>query len=120
MNYEVALSKILPKSQYNKLIPELNRQKVQYNRLADLGSKAERMLRTPEKEKFFGREQLESKGSMFGTAADLLYGKIRGGIYRKAAKDLLTPNFAGRSDTLWDNNLYLLNDLAQRYAFDED
>lgn len=120
LNYEVALSKILPKSQYNKLIPELNRQKVQYNRLADLGSKAERMLRTPEKEKFFGREQLESKGSMFGTAADLLYGKIRGGIYRKAAKDLLNPNFAGRSDTLWDNNLYLLNDLAQRYAFDED
>lgn len=120
LNYEVALSKILPKSQYNKLIPELNRQKVQYNRLTDLGSKAERMLRTPEKEKFFGREQLESKGSMFGTAADLLYGKIRGGIYRKAAKDLLNPNFAGRSDTLWDNNLYLLNDLAQRYAFDED
>lgn len=120
LNYEVALSKILPKSQYNKLIPELNRQKVQYNRLADLGSKAERMLRTPEKEKFFGREQLESKGSMFGTAADLLYGKIRGGIYRKAAKDLLNPNFTGRSDTLWDNNLYLLNDLAQRYAFDED
>lgn len=120
LNYEVALSKILPKSQYNKLIPELNRQKVQYSRLADLGSKAERMLRTPEKEKFFGREQLESKGSMFGTAADLLYGKIRGGIYRKAAKDLLNPNFTGRSDTLWDNNLYLLNDLAQRYAFDED
>lgn len=120
LNYEVALSKILPKSQYNKLIPELNRQKVQYNRLTDLGSKAERMLRTPEKEKFFGREQLESKGSMFGTAADLLYGKIRGGIYRKAAKDLLNPNFAGRSDTIWDNNLYLLNDLAQRYAFDED
>ena len=120
LNYEVALSKILPKSQYNKLIPELNRQKVEYSRLADLGSKAERMLRTPEKEKFFGREQLESKGSMFGTAADLLYGKIRGGIYRKAAKDLLNPNFTGRSDTLWDNNLYLLNDLAQRYAFDED
>lgn len=67
LKYENTLADILPKEKYNSLMQGLNRQSTKFNRLAELGRRAESKLGTPEANRLFGREQLESKGSLIGS-----------------------------------------------------
>ena len=83
-------------SLYEGLAQGLNRQSLRFGRLSELGNAAERRLRTPEGTRFFGREQLESPGSMIGSAADWANNLLRGRAVRRAALDLMDPNFTGR------------------------
>ena len=83
-------------SLYEGLAHGLNRQSLRFGRLSELGNAAERRLRTPEGTRFFGREQLESPGSMIGSAADWANNLLRGRAIRRAALDLMDPNFTGR------------------------
>ena len=83
-------------SLYEGLAQGLNRQSLRFGRLSELGNAAERRLRTPEGTQFFGREQLESPGSMIGSAADWANNLLRGRAIRRAALDLMDPNFTGR------------------------
>ena len=60
----------------------LNRQSSRFGRLSELGRAAENKLRAPEGTRLFGREQLESKGSMIGSAVDWANNKkIRGRLH---------------------------------------
>ena len=74
----------------------LNRQSTRFGRLSELGRAAENRLRVPEGSRFFGREQLESKGSMIGSALDWANNLLRGRAIRRASMDLLDPTFIGR------------------------
>ena len=96
LKYENTLAQVLPGDVYNRLAQGLNRQSLRFGRLSELGNAAERRLRTPEGTQFFGREQLESLGSMIGSAADWANNLLRGWAVRRAALDLMNPNFTGR------------------------
>ena len=96
LKYENTLAQVLPGDVYNRLAQGLNRQSLRFGRLSELGNAAERRLRTPEGTRFFGREQLESPGSMIGSAADWANNLLRGRAIRRAALDLMDPNFTGR------------------------
>ena len=95
LKYENALSGVLPPSRYDALMDGLNRQNVRYNRLAQLGGRAQNKLVMPEKDGFFGREQLESKGATLGAGLDWVNEALRGRAYEQAAKNLLDPDFVG-------------------------
>lgn len=53
LKYENALSGVLPPSRYDALMDGLNRQNVRYNRLAQLGGRAQNKLVMPEKTGFW-------------------------------------------------------------------
>ena len=99
LKYENALAGILPPSRYGNLVDGLNRLSTRYNRVANLGRQAENRLLTPEKDRLFAREQLESKGSILGTGIDWLNQRLSGRAYEQAAKNLLDPNFVGVADS---------------------
>ena len=96
LKYENTLAQVLPGDVYNRLIQGLNRQSTKFGRLSELGRVAENRLKTPEGTRFFGREQLESKGSMIGSGLDWINNLLRGRAIRRAALDLMNPNFVGR------------------------
>lgn len=96
LKYENTLSQVLPGDVYNPLMESLNRQSTRFGRLSELGRAAENRLRVPEGSRFFGREQLESKGSMIGSALDWANNLLRGRAIRRASMDLLDPTFIGR------------------------
>jgi hypothetical protein len=95
LNYENTLASVLKGDKYDDLIKGLNRQSTRFERLAGLGRKAESKLNTPEAQRFFGREQLESKGSLLGSALDWANSVARGKILTKASKNLLNPYYNG-------------------------
>lgn len=95
MDYDNTLADVLSSDKYNELTRNLNKQSVMFDRLAGLGRKAESKLNTPEAQRFFGREQLESKGSLLGSALDLLDSNLRRRYYTNAGKYLLNPNYNG-------------------------
>lgn len=96
LKYENTLAQVLPSDTYNSLMSGLNRQSTRFGRLSELGRTAESQLRVPEKTRLFAREQLESKGSMLGSAIDWANNLLRGRIIRRAAQDLINPEFIGR------------------------
>lgn len=95
LGYENTLASVLRGDKYNDLIKGLNNQSTRFERLAGLGRKAESKLNTPEAQRFFGREQLESKGSLLGSALDWANSVARGKILTKASKNLLNPYYNG-------------------------
>ena len=95
LNYENTLASVLRGDKYDDLIKGLNRQSTRFERLAGLGRKAESKLNTPEAQRFFGREQLESKGSLLGSALDWANSVVRGKTLTKASKNLLNPYYTG-------------------------
>ena len=100
LGYENTLSSVLRGDKYNDLIKGLNNQSTRFERLAGLGRKAESKLNTPEAQRFFGREQLESKGSMLGSALDLANSFFRGKQLAIAGRNLLNPNYTGELGTI--------------------
>ena len=96
LKYENTLAQVLPGDVYNRLIQGLNRQSTKFGRLSELGRAAENRLKTPEGTRFFGREQLESKGSLIGSGLDWINNLLRGQAIRRASMDLLDPTFVGR------------------------
>ena len=99
LGYENTLASVLRGDKYDDLMKGLNKQSTKFERLAGLGRKAESKLNTPEAQRFFGREQLESKGSMIGSALDWLNTKFRHDALERAGKNLLNPNYVGDSET---------------------
>lgn len=95
LKYENTLSQVLPQDAYNQLIQGLNRQSTRFGRLSELGRIAENRLRAPEGTRLFGREQLESKGSLIGSGIDWANNLLRGGAIRRSALNLLNPSFNG-------------------------
>ena len=95
LKYENTLSQVLPQDAYNQLIQGLNRQSTRFGRLSELGRIAENRLRAPEGTHLFGREQLESKGSLIGSGIDWANNLLRGGAIRRSAFNLLNPSFNG-------------------------
>lgn len=98
LGYENTLASVLRGDKYDDLMKGLNKQSTKFERLAGLGRKAESKLNTPEAQRFFGREQLESKGSMIGSALDWLNTKFRHDALERAGKNLLNPNYVGDSE----------------------
>ena len=98
LDYENTLASVLRGDKYDDLMKGLNKQSTKFERLAGLGRKAESKLNTPEAQRFFGREQLESKGSMIGSALDWLNTKFRHDALERAGKNLLNPNYVGDSE----------------------
>ncbi len=96
LKYKNTLSQVLPGDVYNRLIQGLNRQSTKFGRLSELGRAAENRLKTPEGTRFFGREQLESKGALIGSGLDWINNLLRGQAIRRASMDLLDPTFVGR------------------------
>lgn len=96
LKYENTLSQVLPGDVYDPLMESLNRQSTRFGRLSELGRAAENRLRAPEGTRFFGREQLESKGSLIGSGLDWANNLLRGGAIRRASLDLMDPTFVGR------------------------
>lgn len=82
---------ILKKLEYgeNKLIKDLTKNERDYARLAKLTNTAENKLTTPEATRFFGREQLESKGAGIGAAIDTVLGRLNRDFYKQNANKLL-------------------------------
>lgn len=76
----------------NKVVENLGKNERDYSRLAKLTNTAENTLTVPEASRFFGREQLESRGSMFGTAMDKILGALDKKYYTENAKKLLNGN----------------------------
>ena len=95
LKYENTLSQVLPQDAYNQLIQGLNLQSTRFGRLSELGRIAENRLRAPEGTRLFGREQLESKGSLIGSGIDWANNLLRGGAIRRSALNLLNPSFNG-------------------------
>ena len=96
LKYKNTLAQVLPGDVYNRLIQGLNRQSTKFGRLSELGRAAENRLKTPEGTRFFGREQLESKGALIGSGLDWINNLLRGQAIRRASMDLLDPTFVGR------------------------
>ena len=96
LKYENTLSQVLSEDVYNPLMQSLNRQSTRFGRLSELGRTAESRLRTPEGTRFFGREQLESKGSLIGSSLDWANNLLRGRAIRRASLNLLNPEYVGR------------------------
>lgn len=113
LKYENTLADILPREKYNPLMQGLNRQSTKFNRLAELGRKAESKLRTPEASRLFGREQLETKTSLVGAGVDWLNSALRGRAITQASQNLMDPNFVGLKDSwVLEKYPYLANYLS--------
>ena len=95
LDYENTLASVLSGDKYNDLMRGLNTQSTKFKRLAKLGNKAETKLGVPEADRLFAREQLESKGSLIGSAIDLGNTLLRGKSLKEASKLLLNPNYKG-------------------------
>lgn len=113
LKQENSLAGVLPQGVYNPLMENLNRQAARFGRLSGLGRKAESRLQTPEANRLFAREQLESKGSLMGAGVDWLNSRLRGRALEKASRNLMNPDFAGLKDS-WvvEKYPYLANYLA--------
>lgn len=98
LGYENTLASVLKGDKYDDLMKGLNKQSTKFERLAGLGRKAESKLNTPEAQRLFAREQLESKGSRLGTAIDWANSTLRRGALERAGKNLLNPNYVGDSE----------------------
>lgn len=101
LKYENTLSQVLPATIYNPLMQGLNRQSSRFGRLSELGRAAENKLRAPEGTRLFGREQLESKGSMIGSAVDWANNLLRGRAIERASQNLMNPEFVGAPIEGW-------------------
>ena len=101
LKYENTLSQVLPETIYNPLMQNLNSQSTRFGRLSELGRAAENRLRLPEGTRFFGREQLESKGSLIGSGLDLANNLLRGRAIRNASNNLMNPEFVGAPVESW-------------------
>lgn len=113
LKQENSLAGVLPQGVYNPLMENLNRQAARFGRLSGLGRKAESRLQTPEANRLFAREQLESKGSLIGAGVDWLNSRLRGRALEKASRNLMNPDFSGLKDS-WvvEKYPYLANYLA--------
>lgn len=78
----------------DEIIKKLAKNEQDYSRLVKLTNTAENTLTTPEAARFFGREQLEGRGSMIGAALDSILGRLSRGFYTDNAKKLLDGNGA--------------------------
>ena len=74
---------------------ELNLQSARFGRLSEFGCTAENKLIRAEGTRLFGREQLESKGSMIGSAVDWANNLLRGRAIERASQNLMNPEFVG-------------------------
>ena len=101
LKYENTLSQVLPADTYNPLMQGLNRQSTRFGRLSELGRAAENRLRLPEGTRFFGREQLEGRGSLIGSGLDLANNLLRGRAIRNASNNLMNPEFFGAPVESW-------------------
>ena len=90
--FQNVLRKVSPEG--DNLIADLAKNERDYSRLAKLTNTAENTLTTPEAARFFGREQLEGKGSMIGAALDSILGRLNRGFYTDNAQKLLNGNGA--------------------------
>jgi hypothetical protein len=99
-----ALKSVLPPKEFNNLINIASKNNVYYNRVNNLGYKAESRLGVPEPVKIFGREDFESKGALHGKLFDEINRFFRKGTYTKSADILL------RNTKLKDSPFYNLID----------
>ena len=91
-NYQNVLKEVNYEPDYKDLVDKLSKNENAYSRLASLANRAENKLVTPEGTRFFGREQLESKGAGIGAALDYILGRLNSGYYKDAAQRLLNSN----------------------------
>lgn len=91
-NYQNVFKQILFPDESENLMNTLVENETVFNRLGKLVNTAENKLTTPEANKFFGREQWESKGALTGAIADSILGRLNSGYYKKAAETLLKNN----------------------------
>ena len=91
------LKEVLPEKKVSKLLRVAGENETAYGRIEQLGRKAETKLRTPEANRLFAREQVESKGSLFGSILDYLNDKARAGVFTRGSKRVLDPNFVPRT-----------------------
>lgn len=103
-NYQNVLKEVNYEPDYKDLIDKLSKNENAYSRLASLANRAENKLVTPEGTRFFGREQLESKGAGIGAALDYILGRLNSGYYKDAAQRLLNSN--GESVDILTSPLY--------------
>ena len=101
LGYENTLASVLRGDKYDDLMKGLNKQSTKFERLAGLGRKAETKLNTPEAQRFFGREQLESRGSLIGSGLDWANNLLRGRAIRNASNNLMNPDFVGAPVESW-------------------
>lgn len=91
------LKEVLPEKKVSKLLRVAGENETAYGRIEQLGRKAETKLRTPEANRLFAREQVESKGSLFGSILDYLNDKARAGVFTRGSKRVLDPNFVPKT-----------------------
>ena len=87
------------------VVKELTRNERDYSRLAKLANTADNTLSTPEGTRFFGREQIESKGSAIGSIMDSILGRLNRGYYTQNAERMLNGN--GEMVEILTNPAYL-------------
>ena len=87
------LKEVLPERNYKSLEKTLAENSQAFKRVESIGRKAESKLTTPEKGRFFGREQIESKGSTIGAGLDYLLDIATGGSKSRGAQRILKPTF---------------------------
>ena len=115
LDYNNTFREVLPTSKYNELRRGLNKNSVLYERLANIGARAENKLRIPEGSRVFLREQLEeTTPQKIGLPA--LVAMLDEALYRghkkalnKAAINLLDPTFEGVEDAWLIENYPTLN-----------
>lgn len=104
LDYSNTFKKVLPTESYNTLKRGLNKNSVLYERLANVGARAENKLRIPEGSRLFLREQLEETTPkkiglpLVGAALDELIYQGHKKALNTAAKNLLDPTFEGVKD----------------------
>lgn len=104
LDYSNTFKKVLPTESYNTLKRGLNKNSVLYERLANVGARAENKLRIPEGSRLFLREQLEETTPkkiglpLIGAALDELIYQGHKKALNTAAKNLLDPTFEGVKD----------------------
>ena len=115
LDYNNTFKEVLPTSKYNALRSGLNKNSILYERLANIGSRAESKLRIPEGSRTFLREQLEDTttkkpgGSLIGALLDEAIYRGHKKAVNNAAKNLLDPNFVGVDDAWLIENYPTLN-----------
>ncbi len=115
LKYDNALAGVLPRNRYSSLIETLNNQATRFGRLDRLGNLAETKLQKPEASRLFLREQAETPGAAKGAALDWLNRLLRGRAIKKAARNLMDPEFMGQDDNwLMENYPYLANAVSAR------
>lgn len=104
LDYSNTFKKVLPTESYNTLKRGLNKNSIKYERLANVGARAENKLRIPEGSRLFLREQLEETTPkkiglpLIGAALDELIYQGHKKSLNTAAKNLLDPTFEGVKD----------------------